>query len=208
MTPCSACGRTARRSRRATRGPTCGCLSCTGRSRRSPPRRARSRARPGGGRGAPRPPPPRAFPREARALLRQPRRATLDGIEVEYVRFISPPRPGHYGSWGAWAAPAAALGLRRLRRRFPFDLVHAHNAVPAADAVLRTGIGAPLVVSVHGSDVFHTARRFDDGRAAVRRAFGSARLVLANSAGIERATRALGARRTRVVHLGTDPPPS
>jgi teichuronic acid biosynthesis glycosyltransferase TuaC len=151
--------------------------------------------------------PKRELGREARTLLRQPRRATLDGIEVEYVRFVSPPRPGHYGAWGAWAAPAAALGLRRLRRCFPFDLVHAHNAVPAADAVLRARIGVPLVVSVHGSDVFHTARRFEDGRAAVRRAFGAARLVLANSAGVERATRALGARRTRVVHLGTDLPP-
>jgi teichuronic acid biosynthesis glycosyltransferase TuaC len=59
---------------------------------------------------------------------------------------------------------------------------------------------------VHGSDVFHTAPRFEEGRAAVRRAFGAARLVLANSAGIERASRDLGARRTRVVHLGTDVP--
>jgi teichuronic acid biosynthesis glycosyltransferase TuaC len=150
--------------------------------------------------------PPRELLRATRRLLGQPHRATIDGLEVEYVRFASPPRPGHYGSWGAWAAPAAALALRRLRRRFPFDLVHAHNAVPAGDAVLRARTGAPLVVSVHGSDVFHTAPRFEDGRAAVRRAFGAARLVLANSAGIERASRDLGARRTRVVHLGTDLP--
>ncbi|HEX2104137.1 MAG TPA: glycosyltransferase family 4 protein, partial [Solirubrobacteraceae bacterium] len=75
--------------------------------------------------------------RETRRLLRHPRRATLDGIEVEYVRFASPPRPRAYGSWGAWSAPAAALALRRLRGRFVFDLVHAHNAVPAGDAVRR-----------------------------------------------------------------------
>jgi teichuronic acid biosynthesis glycosyltransferase TuaC len=150
--------------------------------------------------------PPRALGPAARRLLAQPRRATHDGIEVEYVRFASPPRPGSYGSWGAWAAPAAALALRRLRRSFPFDLVHAHNAVPAADAVLRARIAAPLVVSVHGSDVYFAAPRFEAGRAAVRRAFGAARLVLANSAGTERRARALGARRTRVVHLGTDLP--
>jgi len=149
---------------------------------------------------------PRDLLRETRRLLRQPHRATLDGIEVEYVRFASPPRPRAYGSWGAWAAPAAALALRGLRRRFAFDLVHAHNAVPAADAVLRARAGAPLVVSVHGSDVFHTAPRHAAGRAAVRRTFAAARLVLANSAGVEAASRALGARRTRVVHLGTDLP--
>ncbi|MEA2384573.1 MAG: teichuronic acid biosynthesis glycosyltransferase TuaC [Solirubrobacteraceae bacterium] len=152
--------------------------------------------------------PPRDIARETRRLLVQPHRAALDGIEVEYAPFVAPPRPGHYGSWGAWAAPSVALALRRLRRRFPFELLHAHNAVPAADAVLRARIGAPLVVSVHGSDVFHTARRFDDGRAAVARAFGAARLVLANSAGVEAASRALGARHTRVVHLGTDLPPA
>jgi teichuronic acid biosynthesis glycosyltransferase TuaC len=152
--------------------------------------------------------PPAAVVPETRRLLRQPRHATLDGIEVEYVRFASPPRPRSYGTWGAWAAPATARALRRLRQRFPFDVVHAHNAVPAADAVLRSRAGAPLVLSVHGSDVYFTARSFERGRAAVRRAFGAARLVLANSVGVEKASRALGARRTRVVHLGTDLPPT
>jgi teichuronic acid biosynthesis glycosyltransferase TuaC len=151
---------------------------------------------------------PRDVVPETLRLLGQPRRATLDGIEVEYVRFASPPRPRAYGSWGAWAAPPTALALRGLRRRFAFDLVHAHNAVPAADAVIRARTGVPLVVSVHGSDVYFAARSFDSGRAAVRRAFGAARLVLANSAGVETASRALGARRTRVVRLGTDLPPA
>ena len=159
-----------------------------------------------------RPIPPRATARrellaETRRLAGQPGRATLDGLEVRYVRFLSPPRPRSYGTWGAWAAPTVALALRRLRRRFAFDLVHAHNAVPAGDAVLRARLRAPLVVSVHGGDVFHTAPRYARGRAAVRRAFAAARLLLANSAGIERACRDLGAERTRVVHLGTDLPP-
>jgi glycosyltransferase involved in cell wall biosynthesis len=150
---------------------------------------------------------PRDLARETRRRLGQPRRATLDGIEVEYVRFVSPPRPSGYGSWGAWAAAPLGLALRRMRREFGFDLVHAHNAVPAGDAALRARAGAPLVVSVHGSDVYFAAPRFEAGRAAVRRTFAAARLVLANSAGVELATRRLGARHTRVVHLGTDLPP-
>jgi glycosyltransferase involved in cell wall biosynthesis len=138
-----------------------------------------------------------------RALVTQPRRATLDGLDVRYLRFVSPPRGRSYASWGAFAAPSLALELRRIRRTFPYDLIHAHYAVPAADAVLRTREGAPLVVSEHGGDVFHTAR-LPGGRERVARAFGAARVVLANSLGIEQACRALGARRTRVVHLGTD----
>jgi glycosyltransferase involved in cell wall biosynthesis len=162
-----------------------------------------------------RPVPPRSALREAgtrgavRAAgraLRQPLHAELDGIEVTYVPFVSPPRSRSYGSWGRWAAPTLALALRRLRRRFPFDLVHAHYAVPAADAVLRARATAPLVISEHGGDLYHTAPASDAGRAAVERAFGRARLVLANSAAVADRCRALGAREVRVVHLGTDVP--
>lgn len=146
------------------------------------------------------------MPGAALALARHPRELVLDGIPVTYVRYASPPRSRAYGRWGAWAARPLARAAARLRRDFGFDLVHAHNAVPAADAVLRAGIKAPLVVSEHGADVFHTAVRHPDGRAATERAFASARLVLANSEGIARAARELGARETRVVHLGTDVP--
>jgi len=145
----------------------------------------------------------------ARATVRalaQPPRATLDGIEIAYVPFLAPPRPGSYGSWGRWAAPSLALALRVLGRSFAFDLVHAHNAVPAGEAVRRSGIRTPFVVSVHGGDVFHTEPGSAGGAQAVRAALGRARLVLANSSGIEERCRVLGAPATRVVRLGSDLP--
>jgi teichuronic acid biosynthesis glycosyltransferase TuaC len=138
--------------------------------------------------------------------LRQPLRTRLDGIGVTYVPFLAPPRPRSYGTWGAWAAPALALALRGLRRRFPYDLVHAHYAAPAGDAVRRARPGVPLVISVHGGDVLGVAERWRGGREAVAGAFAAARLVLANSAAIADRSRALGARDVRVVHLGTDVP--
>ena len=36
--------------------------------------------------------------RAARAALRQPGRATLDGIEIDYVRYLSPPDQAHIRS--------------------------------------------------------------------------------------------------------------
>jgi glycosyltransferase involved in cell wall biosynthesis len=103
------------------------------------------------------------------------------------------------------------LALARLHRSFEFDLVHAHNAVPAGDAVrlALTGLPhlrAPLVVSVHGGDVLYTASRYPSGAAAVARGLGAARLVLANSQGIAELSRAHGAPETLVVHLGSDVP--
>lgn len=141
------------------------------------------------------------------APLRQPLHAELDGIRVDYVPFLAPPRPRSYGAWGAWAAPSLALALRRLRRSFPFDLVHAHYAAPAGDAVRRARPGVPVVVSVHGGDVLALAERSPAGARAVRAGLRHARLVLANSEGIAARCRALGAERTQVVHLGTDVPP-
>jgi teichuronic acid biosynthesis glycosyltransferase TuaC len=146
-------------------------------------------------------------PRTLAAPLRQPLRTELDGLQIDYVPFVAPPRPRSYGSWGAWAAPTLAVALLRLRRRFPYDLVHAHYAAPAGDAVRRARPGAPVVVSVHGGDVLSVARRSPAGEQAVRGALGEARLVLANSGAIGDLVRRLGGRRIRVVHLGTDLPP-
>jgi teichuronic acid biosynthesis glycosyltransferase TuaC len=145
----------------------------------------------------------------ARAAARQPRRATLDGIPVQYVSYLSPPRPWSYGAWGAFAAPRLRRALRELRATWPFELVHAHYAVPAGDAVRRAqGAEVPLVVSVHGGDVLATAQRSAYARRVVERTFAQAALVLANSVGTEARCRALGARETTVVHLGTDVPPA
>jgi glycosyltransferase involved in cell wall biosynthesis len=149
-------------------------------------------------------PPKRELP-AALALARQPRHTQLDGLDVRYVRYVSPPRARSYAHWGAWAAPA----LRRaLGQAAPFDLVHAHNAVPAGDATLRAGSALPLVVSVHGGDVLWTSSRVAGGREAVERVLRRAALVLANSAGIERLAVEHGAHDARVVHLGTDIPPA
>jgi glycosyltransferase involved in cell wall biosynthesis len=95
--------------------------------------------------------------------------------------------------------------MTRVRRTFRFELVHAHYAVPAGDAVRRAAPDAPLIVSVHGGDVHGPHAR----TAGVQRTLSHARLVLANSAGTARRCVEHGARAetTRVVHLGTDLPP-
>ncbi len=150
---------------------------------------------------------PIAGARALAGLAREPRTQVRDGLNVTYVPYVSPFREHGYASWGAWAAPSLAFALRRLARSFPFELVHAHNAVPAGDAVRRARPDTPLVVSVHGGDVLYTARRSERGAAAVARTLGTAELVLANSEGTAGLAREAGAKRTRVVHLGADLPP-
>ncbi len=132
----------------------------------------------------------------------------LDGIPVRYVRFVSPPRPLSYANWGRWAARPLRRALDRARRP---DVVHAHYAVPAGDAVLRwirRGNDVPLVVSVHGGDLSYAAARSERGRQVVTRVLRAADAVIANSEvtrrGIEQLTGPLPA--LEVIHPGADVP--
>jgi glycosyltransferase involved in cell wall biosynthesis len=108
-------------------------------------------------------------------------------------------------------APLAAMALRRtvasrLRDR-RYDVVHAHwlvpNAALVADVVRSHAL--PLVVSLHGSDVF-LAERSRPARALARAALARAGAVTACSGDLRQRALALGARaeRTRTVPYGVD----
>lgn len=143
-------------------------------------------------------------------LACEPRQQTIDGVNVISVSFLSPPRPHSYDLWGVCAAPFLAVALRKLKRQFPFDVIHAHNAIPAGDAVRRAKLRTtPLVVSVHGGDIFYTAKQFRHGVKRVTNTFHAADLILANSAAISRSIVKLGAEQHNVdiVHLGASIPP-
>jgi len=112
----------------------------------------------------------------------------------------------------AWLlAPLAAWALRgavstRLREA-RYDVVHVHWLVPNAALVVDIvrAHRAPLVVSLHGSDVF-VAERFFPARALARRALREAGAITACSGDLrDRAVR-LGAppERTRTVPYGVD----
>jgi glycosyltransferase involved in cell wall biosynthesis len=138
-----------------------------------------------------------------------PRDMVRDGVPVRFVRFVSPPRPLSYANWGRWAGRPVRRALDELNREWPIDLVHAHYAVPAGDAALRwlRHTGLPFVVSVHGGDLFYTAKRSDHGRDVVANVLGAADAVLANSDLTRRGIEELGAspERVHVVHPGADP---
>jgi glycosyltransferase involved in cell wall biosynthesis len=108
-------------------------------------------------------------------------------------------------------APFVALALRntvgqRLRSD-RYDVVHVHWLVPNAAMIFDVAgaYGVPLVVSVHGSDVF-MAERSALPRALARRALARAGAVTACSGDLHRRLVALGApaSRVRTVPYGVD----
>ncbi len=99
----------------------------------------------------------------------------------------------------------AELGRRLLARRY--DVVHAHWVVP--NAAMGLGVvrahGVPLVVSLHGSDVYLAEQSALAG-AFARRALEAAGAVTACSADLAQRALALGApaARLRTVPYGVD----
>ena len=134
---------------------------------------------------------------------------SLDGVSVEPVPFLAPPRPMSYGSWGYWAAPSLGRALDRLHADWPFDVLHAHCLAPAGHAAarwVRRRRGPAFVVSAHGPDMINVPENSSVGRRACVAAMAAADLVVANSTWAARRCESIAGRRlpVRVVYLGAD----
>jgi phosphatidyl-myo-inositol dimannoside synthase len=110
----------------------------------------------------------------------------------------------------AWIAAPLALAAGwfkalRVARKRRATLVHAHWVVPGGAIGAAAAPALPLVVSLHGSDVF-VAERVRPARGAARAVFGRAGFVTACSADLARRAVALGATpdRMEVVPYGVD----
>jgi teichuronic acid biosynthesis glycosyltransferase TuaC len=138
----------------------------------------------------------------------------LDGIAVQAVPLIAPPRSWSYGTWGYWAAPTLAPALGQLWRRWPFDVLHAHSLLPAGFAAgwwrqhFRTVQAPALVASTHGPDIIYVHRRSALSTRATAATLRQVDLVLANSSWAAERVQELaeGPIETRLVHFGTDLP--
>jgi glycosyltransferase involved in cell wall biosynthesis len=142
--------------------------------------------------------------------IRQPRHDTLDGLDVEYVRFVSPPRERSYATWDRWARGPLGRALTKLNTDWPLDLVHAHYALPAAGAALSFSEtqNLPLAVSVHGGDVLGPLVSTPQARARVGGVLRHSSVVLCNSNDtLIRCSSLTGSTaRMSVVHLGAEGP--
>jgi glycosyltransferase involved in cell wall biosynthesis len=153
---------------------------------------------------------PWKLPGAVAGIALQPKRDELDGIDVRYVRFVAGERNRTYATWHERAAEPLGNALASLHHDWPFDLVHAHYALPAGGAALpfTREREIPLVVSIHGGDVLGPLLQTEAARASVAEVLAGAAQVICNSrATLERVAEITGGKDSlRVVHLGASPP--
>lgn len=144
-----------------------------------------------------------------------------DGVTVHLFRYAPLARLNVFGYAGALeaderlrgaaiaAAPlAAAAGWRAARsvaRAIDATIVHGHWVVPGGVIAAAAAGSRPLVISLHGSDVFVAEKYAAVGRAA-RWAFGKAAFVTACSEDLRQRAIGLGAdgSRSRTIPYGVD----
>ena len=106
-------------------------------------------------------------------------------------------------------APAAMLAgwfkALRVAQKKRATVVHAHWVIPGGVIGAAAAGGTPLVISLHGSDVF-VAERHTAARVAARAAFARARWITACSEDLRTRAVSIGADRNRssVVPYGVD----
>ena len=149
------------------------------------------------------------------------RRSIEEGVHFHFYRYAPHPSLNVFGyaaamkadvSLRAQAFVAAPLALaagwrtaRKIARRHNATIMHGHWVIPGGVTAAAAASGRPLVISLHGSDVY-VAERLLPARLAARSAFRRAAFVTACSADLARRAIALGAdpERMMVIPYGVD----
>ncbi len=118
-----------------------------------------------------------------KAYSQIPLQSNLDGIEVYYPRYLAFPRAMFFASSGRRMYRGIKELIDKMYREFPFDLMHAHVALPDGYAAMMVNrwYGKPLVVTVHGQDLQVTLFRNDRCKRALARVFKKADKVISVS---------------------------
>ena len=152
-------------------------------------------------------------------LVQRPRHE--DGVSFHFYKYSPLPSLNVFGYAAAMRADVSLRGAaylvaplalaqgwrvaRKIARRHRATVMHGHWVVPGGITAALAAPDLPLVISLHGSDVF-VAEKFPPARSAARVAFARAGVVTACSDDLGRRAVALGAdpSRVEVVPYGVD----
>ena len=127
--------------------------------------------------------------RKWKAYSEIPAQSVWDGIKVWYPRYLTFPKGWFFASSGRRMHHGIKDVVAKIYQEFPFDLIHAHVALPDgyAGALLAREYKKPLVITIHGQDLQHTVFRSLKCRQAVQEAIHAADRVIVVSRKLKQA---------------------
>jgi len=121
--------------------------------------------------------------RKWKAYSEVPEYAVMDGIEVFYPRYLVFPKAFFFASSGSRLYHGIKGLVGNIHQRFPFDLIHAHAALPDGYAamLLSKRYEKPLVTAFLSTDLDITIHRNRKCFNAIHKVFKSSAKVIAPS---------------------------
>ncbi len=109
-----------------------------------------------------------------------PAQSVWDGIKVWYPRYLTFPKAWFFAFSGRRMYHGIKDIVAKIYQEFPFDLLHAHVALPDgyAAALLARDYQKPVVVTIHGQDLQSTVFRGRRCKASLQKALSEARKVI------------------------------
>jgi len=107
-------------------------------------------------------------------------KTTIDGIEVFYTRYLNLPKSMLFEYYGSFFYAGMKKLIQNLYKTFPFDIIHAHVALPdgAAAIKIKEQVNIPLLVTVHGQDLQHTIYRNKKSKDVIASVFQQADKII------------------------------
>lgn len=123
-----------------------------------------------------------------KAYSQMPYYANWEGIEVYYSRYLEFPKALFFPSSGRRMYEGIKSTVEEFHREFPFDLIHAHVALPDgyAGMLLAQEYNEPLVVTIHGQDFNYTIFKAHHCRQVVQQVIKAASRVIVVSHKLKR----------------------
>ena len=109
-----------------------------------------------------------------------PVRAVWNDITVWYPRYLIFPRAWFFASSGKWMYRGIKNVVAKIYQEFRFDLIHAHVALPDgyAGVLLAQKYHKPLLVTIHGLDLYITLYRSKGCKNALIYVFDEANRII------------------------------
>lgn len=137
-------------------------------------------------------------------------RAAAENVSATWVRYFSPPTNLGLATAGNFLAKGLLRTVLEEHRRRPFDLLHAHAALPCGHAAMLVSqrLSIPFVVSVHGLDAFFTRQAGGFAGAfcerVARGVYGAAAFVICISEKVREQVISKVPAETTVIYNGVD----
>ncbi len=118
-----------------------------------------------------------------RAYAHTPRKDIIDGIEVDYPRFLSFPKGHFYEYKGYLMYKGIKQTLEHELKTGHYDIIHVHRAFPDGFATMLASKkhGKPLVITLHGMNMTSTIYKSKKCKESIAKVFSYADRVVTNS---------------------------